>query len=469
VKQQGSKHQPLISHNALQTEHSLTQWRACCAVSGARKEAGRANPRSPCWPRSLTPSQPSLVAAESSLIPLNYDPTCSLPCQPLSLHAGAVAPREGAVAALLQQFGAAAATTPSGSLLLQQQQTDRMSSGAACSTSGWWSAAAAFQQTRGYAKPAGGGGGAKKGGAKAGGGTDAVTTQSSEDYSPPYYRAPSSSQPDPLKALPESQVGAAAPSVGAGACFVNCAAFVIGAAAPFFHNNTQPPTHPPNTHKTTAQVPPGAGPGRREAAQPAADRVGPGPQADDGTAAREHAPGGRLPRALHPLCGHRHLPVRAGGGGVDQGAGCGGGGAVVVLRWWWWVGVVQRWREGRVARRCALKPPSALLQRQPSKQMTNAHPYNRAPPTTKPDPQQVLESGENFQAIERFFVQVLATEPRAALKGLKVQIKGRLAGKGGKASKKVRTRCACCCCCCFLSSLSLGVFSEPVFVSSFSC
>jgi hypothetical protein len=51
----------------------------------------------------------------------------------------------------------------------------------------------------------------------------------------------------------------------------------------------------------------------------------------------------------------------------------------------------------------------------------------------------VIESGEDFSVMERFFVQVLAAEPRPNIKGLRVQIKGRLAGKGGKASKKVHS------------------------------
>lgn len=49
----------------------------------------------------------------------------------------------------------------------------------------------------------------------------------------------------------------------------------------------------------------------------------------------------------------------------------------------------------------------------------------------------VLESGEDFSSVEKFFVQLLAAEPRPDVRGIKVQIKGRLSGKGGKASKKV--------------------------------
>jgi hypothetical protein len=70
----------------------------------------------------------------------------------------------------------------------------------------------------------------------------------------------------------------------------------------------------------------------------------------------------------------------------------------------------------------------------PTKPPNPPTPPNRPP---APRSQLVLESGEDFSAVERYFVQVLAAEPRPDLRGLRVQIKGRLAGKGGKASKKV--------------------------------
>ena len=59
------------------------------------------------------------------------------------------------------------------------------------------------------------------------------------------------------------------------------------------------------------------------------------------------------------------------------------------------------------------------------------------PPPSYPHAQQLLiEAGEDFSAVERFFTQTLATRPRPDVRGVRVQVKGRLAGKAGMAEKR---------------------------------
>ncbi|KIZ03402.1 hypothetical protein MNEG_4562 [Monoraphidium neglectum] len=270
---------------------------------------------------------------------------------------------------LLQRLASQWAT----SLHDEKQHEDRAFSGSLCSTSG-----AGVQQRRCFAKK-GSGGAAPKAAANAGAGGGSAPPAVGDDTSPPTYRAARPSRGDPLRQLPESQVGAIAPRGVATWQLTWQLRKLLQALAP-----------PGEKLRTPRQIGWDLGPAQSMA-------------------------------LLHETL--RDGPVNA-----ACGLGTGGGAARV------------------------LPGPAAARSGCASESSTSGLEVAGAPVLYTPFVvtdifqsaqavaewlKMVLELGEDFSSIERFFVQVLATEPRPDVRGIKVQIKGRLAGKGGKATKKV--------------------------------